>query len=287
MGTAQLDCTINWFFADGSTDYYNSCSPQGNMSVPYNVRGFQYAASGNAYIGMITYGLNEPAPPYYREPAMTKLTQTLSSGTKYYVSFKAVLTLNDFESCCASNKLGALFSKVPYSTTNKAPINNFAHVFTNSIISDTLNWTTVAGSFVSDSAYQYITIGNFFSSPNTSYIDYKGNFPQTSAAYYYIDDVKVSTDSTLVYAGINKHINENENFSFYPNPVETRLYVHCPRFENLIIKIVDTLGRTVLNSSLQKENSIDLAILTSGIYLAIIVDTKENKIIKTKKINKL
>lgn len=287
QSAGQLTCSTNWFIAGGSTDYYNACAPQGYVSVPSNFYGFQYAASGASYIGMVTFGLNEPAPPYYREPAMTKLTQTLSIGTKYYVSFKAVLTINDFESCCASNKLGALFSKVAFSVDDKAPINNFAHVYSNIIITDTLNWTTIAGSFISDSAYQYVTIGNFFSSANTSYIDYKNNFPQTAGAYYFIDDVKVSTDSGFVYAGI-KTINPlDEKIDIYPNPVVNELTVHSSKYKKLDFNLFDLSGRLLITKEIISGHACDLSFLASGTYVATIVNRQDNKIIKIKLINKL
>ncbi|MBK9286066.1 MAG: T9SS type A sorting domain-containing protein [Sphingobacteriaceae bacterium] len=287
FGTAQLDCTSNWFFAAGSTDYYNACSPQGNMSVPYNVRGFQYASSGEAYIGMITLGLNEPNPPYYREPAMTKLSQALSIGTKYFVSFKAVLTINDFEACCASNKLGALFSKVPYSITDKAPINNFAHVYTNSIISDTLNWTMIAGSFIADSAYEYITIGNFFSSPNTSFIDYKNDFPATSAAYYYIDDVIVSTDSDFVYSNIKKTPFNLNSLNLYFNSTNNTIFVDTDLNDYLCLELKDILGRTIYTTTFHASCRVDFSAFISGTYIVQIIDLKRKSLLKTKKIIKL
>ncbi|HTF03498.1 MAG TPA: hypothetical protein VK826_05705, partial [Bacteroidia bacterium] len=36
-------------------DYYNACSTGGN-SVPYNTTGYQFAHSGNAYVGLGAYG---------------------------------------------------------------------------------------------------------------------------------------------------------------------------------------------------------------------------------------
>lgn len=285
VGTAQLDCTSNWIMADASTDYYNACSPPGNMSVPLNVRGYQNAANGSAYIGMITYGLNESNPPYYREPAMTKLTQKLQVGTKYFVSFKAVLTINDFEGCCASNKLGALFSKNAYSMINKAPINNFAHVYSNTIITDTLNWSMVSGSFISDSAYEYITIGNFFTSPNTSFIDYKNNFPQTSGAYYYIDDIRLSTDSNFVYVGSKPLIASNSLIKIYPNSVIDDIVIEST-IEHLTVNLYDNLGRLILHRQIQKSGKLNLNSISTGLYLFVAINERNNEIILTKKIHK-
>ena len=70
----------------------------------------------------------------------------------------------------ASNKLGAKFSTVSYSYSNPIQINNFAHVYSDSVIKDTTSWTLIKGEFTADSAYQYISIGNFFDDINTDTI---------------------------------------------------------------------------------------------------------------------
>jgi len=278
--SAQLNCTGNWFFSSGTTDYYNSCSPAGNMSVPWNIHGYQNAAEGNAYVGMITFQLNEPAPPFYREPVSTKLTQTLTLGQKYFVSFKSCLAIDNFESCCASNKLGALFSTIPFSNLNKPPINNFAHVYSNAIINDTINWTMIFGSFVADSNYTYITLGNFFSSSNTSYIDYKNNFPTTYASYYFTDDLKVSTDSSFVMNTNESAFDLLDGIQIFPNPSSEKLSCNI-NIASAIVQIFNSVGENVTIFLSIENNEIDLSRLDSGLYYLFI----QNRLInKTKKI---
>lgn len=264
--TGQTSYTNNWFWAGASTDYYNTCSPQGNMSIPENIYGYQNSADGSAYIGMNLFAYYESQSQFYiREPISSALTSALQIGTKYFVSFKVSLTLNNFESCCAVNKIGARFTTFPYTDANglnPAPINNFAHIYSNAIVTDTSNWTTISGNFIADSSYTYITLGNFFDSTQITMIDYFNNYPQTSASYYYFDDVRVSLDSIFVNS-LNK-INTKDGILIYPNPSNGKV-----EFNQLLIgkniEIFDLAGRKVFTDSIQS-NFIDLSFLNSGIY---------------------
>lgn len=272
--TGQLSNTGNWNWAGATTDYYDSCSPQGNMSVPLNIYGYQYAFEGSAYIGMNVYTINEGASSFYiREPAQTALNSTLSIGTKYFVSFKVALTLNNFESCCATNKLGARFTTFSYTDgngSNPAPVDNFAHIYSNSIVTDTVNWTTISGSFVADSAFSYITIGNFFDSTNLQIIDYYGNFPQTSSAYYFIDDVRVSTDS--IYVTSNKEVTKKlDGFFFSPNPSKGIIKMNAQGvLSKNFIEIFNSIGQQVFCKSVYNNETLDLTFLENGLYNIIV-----------------
>ena len=156
----QVARCLGWSVSKDSPDYFHSCDTQGfGVSIPLNAFGYQQAATGNAYCGFYTF--NSPAT--YREIIGTQLTSALNIAEKYYISFKVSLGDPVFNLLdCASNKIGALFSTVPYSLANPAPINNFSHVYSASVIVDSINWVTISGSFVADSAYQYIHLGCFF-----------------------------------------------------------------------------------------------------------------------------
>lgn len=266
-GSAQLSYTGNWAFAGASTDYYNACDTTYAASVPLNPRGFQYASYGNAYVGMVVLALDEVLDTgnyYYREPAGAFLTMPMTIGLKYFVSFKAALTLNDFEACCATNKLGVLFSTVQYSNANPAPINNFAHVYTDVVITDSLNWTTVSGSFIADSAYSFISVGNFFDTLNTVVIDYYHNYPLTSAAYYYIDDVKVSTDS--LFAIGEEIVNAPITINAFPNPSNGYVHIQSAESQLMSIELYDLSGRIVYQAKNILPCMIDFNFLESGMY---------------------
>ncbi|MFH2094810.1 MAG: hypothetical protein ABIJ16_03840, partial [Bacteroidota bacterium] len=161
--TNEVSKAIGWNNnSNGTPDYFHVCS-QYSVSVPNNVLGYQYPMDSNAYCGLYTYtwvSLNQ------REYIGRQISSPLIIGQKYYCSFCVSLASIDSStstSCnCASNNLGLLFTTTPYNYDiwNPTSIRNFAHINSNSIISDTLNWTTISGSFIADSSYQYFTIGN-------------------------------------------------------------------------------------------------------------------------------
>ncbi|GAA4410989.1 hypothetical protein GCM10023187_36290 [Nibrella viscosa] len=64
------------------------------------------------------------------------------------------------------------------------------------IVSETGRWHKVSGCFQAKEAYQFLTIGNFFSDQQTSYIevDRRGR-----GAYYFIDDVLVTETNLTNY----------------------------------------------------------------------------------------
>lgn len=209
-GPGQIQQAIGWSAFGGSPDYFNSCSPMSSYyGVPANAVGYQQAASGNAYVGIICFVNNV----FGREIIADSLIAPLSIGQKYFVSFKVSQADNASVVGYSINKIGAKFSTVTHTNVN---IDNSAHIYSNSVISDTVNWTRISDSFVADSAFNYIMIGNFFDDANTIIVNNGTGF----GAYYLIDDVCVSTDSILC-ANFSTSVEENNiirPFSFYPNP---------------------------------------------------------------------
>ncbi len=169
-GSGQIYFAKEWSAFRGSPDYFNSCSPTSSYySVPSNALGYQQAASGNAYVGIICF----VSSVFGREIIANSLIAPLSVGQKYFITFN-VSKANDASVVGYSiNKIGAKFSTVIHTNVN---INNKAHVYTNSVVSDTLNWTKITGSFVADSAYKYIMIGNFFDDANTTVVNNSPSF---------------------------------------------------------------------------------------------------------------
>ena len=73
-----------------------------------------------------------------------------------------------------------------------------------------------------------------------------------------------------------------EDFRFYPNPVQTNLYVEIPtQFSEVELKIYNQLGQKVLQTDLTSEsNTIDVSSLSSGIYLLKISTGNHSKTYK-------
>src|SRR3989304_8059835 len=159
---SKINFAKYWFNAStGTTDYYNACfdtlQPWASlMDVPSNFIGYEYAKTGNAYAGLFaSYGWLD-----YREYAETKLVSQLQIGTKYYVLF--YVSLPDSANY-ATDDIGILFA------SDSTYLNAFYNISATPQISNTqglfltnkIGWTRIEGSFVADSAYKYLIIGNF------------------------------------------------------------------------------------------------------------------------------
>lgn len=243
----------DWYTCGISPDYYNPCANGASVfGAPTNWFGYQNAYDGVAYIGLFTYYPNQ------REYVITQLAQTLTIGTKYYVS--AYISRADTE-ICASDKFGFKFSTVQYDAGNWAPTNNISQVYTNTIINDSANWVQVFGSFVADSSYQYMVLGNFFDDLNTDTLNCGYSL---AIAYYYVDMICVSTDSATCDIG-NNISNESSLpiISVYPNPSTDFVNIDFSQFVNPYdIIIYNSLGQTVFSK--QKINSSRSTINTTG-----------------------
>jgi len=274
-----ISLATGWHSAGYTPDYYNSCdSPNGQFEwgTPSNAYGYQYPASGNAYAGIETYGNFN-----LREFLSAKLIAPMAIGKKYFVSFK--VSRVDRIVSCANNKLGVLFSTVSYNLANDScndvpglMPHNFAHVYSTQIITDTANWTTVSGSFIADSTYQFIIIGNHFDDNNSDTIN---GDPNVTSGYYFIDDIYVSSDSIT---GIMKN-NTEQSIAVYPTITNDMLFFQTNTAAKASIKIYDLLGKLIVSQNIipLTLNSISLSEYDAGIYL-VSVNT-DNKII-TKKI---
>lgn len=272
-----ISLATGWYSAGYSPDYYNTCgSPSGptECGVPQNAVGYQYPASGNAYAGIATWGGG------VREYIATQLISPLVTGEKYFVNFK-VSRIDRFV-YCANNKMGALFSTVSHSlgndSCNHVPgllPNNFAQIYSTQIITDTANWTTVSGSFIADSAYQYIFIGNHFDDNNTDAICLDSNM----GAYYLIDDIYVSTDSLT---GITQN-NIEQFVAVYPTITSDIVFIQINIQAKASLKIYDLYGRLIVSKNILSltQNRISIQEYDAGIYIVSV--EIDNKII-TKKI---
>lgn len=241
-----------------STEYFNSCSQQGwqLFGVPTNDMGYQYAATGNAYGGLFTYGGTDN----YREHIGILLSTPLVVGVRYFASIK--VCLSDY-SDCSTNNIGLSFTTYPYDETKSLPILNHAIVYSSNVIEDSVSWIRISGSFVADSAYQYVTIGNFFGDSLTNRI----SIATGCNAYYFVDDVCVSVDSSECI--LNTHTSTLqvwEDIVVSPNPSNHQIKVSVSNLEALHFDLLNNQGEPVIEKS-DNQPVIDVSQVSPGIYL--------------------
>lgn len=274
----QINYATDWNAFSESPDYFNTCSPNIMLDVPNNFAGYQQPITGNAYAGIATYqySVNE-----FREIIGCALVSPLINGQKYFVNFKVVNAgLGSFGTNCCSNNIGARFSNILYSASNPPPINNIAQIYTDSIIEDTLAWQTIAGSFVADSNYQFLAIGNFFQDVNTNTLTFNTN---GCLAYYYIDDVCVSTDSAFAatWTSIKKYREDENSLRAYPNPTSGIIHLVYEEKSTSLFATYNSIGEQVFPEMIVTKNYIELNFneLNEGVYF-FQIQTEEKRITK-------
>lgn len=271
--SGEIDRADGWSSFSGTVDYMNSCAAPGYFCVPGNWAGYQPPAGGNAYAACVTY---YEAQPNYREYAGSLLNTPLIAGHRYFISFKASLSLGALISGVYATTIGVKFLNYephpPVPPPLLSPLTDNRDAVHSAVVTDTAGWTTVFGSFVADSAYRYIAIGNFFDDAHTSrtkLISY-GN-----SAYYYIDDICVSKDSAYAATYGNETtagIGEDHilSFSVYPNPVSDRLTVSRETATPYTLSVCNALGQAVYTKEAAGNQEIDVSGFPGGIYFICI-----------------
>lgn len=195
-------------------EYCNKCSSNVNCcSVPANARFFQYPHTGDGMAEVQMFFDESFSSPNKRDYLQGRLYTQLTAGRTYCVTFYA-----NFEganglaiaSGYAVDHIGAYLDdgSIDLDTGNSCGQPHpsiIPQVYTTSIITDSINWTEIQGSFVATGTEKFITIGNFFDKAHTSFIALN-TISGDSYAVYLIDDVSVIESDAVADAGLNKII---------------------------------------------------------------------------------
>ncbi|MBA3682805.1 MAG: T9SS type A sorting domain-containing protein [Bacteroidetes bacterium] len=184
----------------GNVLFYSTCY----SNVPYGPFGFQWAKTGNSF--GVTSVLCQPtlcATNNSRGYLRNRLKQNLQAGKTYCVKFYVNLSDN---SSYGIDGFGAYFGDNTLDTITQVngPITYLLPQVqnpTNNIISDTLNWTLVTGTFVANGNEKHMVIGNFKddASTNKLFIN-SNNFPHVYTTVL-IEDVSCIDINLPAYAG--------------------------------------------------------------------------------------
>jgi len=264
----QIHRATGWKSANGSPDYHHVCANWWTVSVPFNFRGFQPTISDfdSAYAGIYVHKTQHPS----REILSIDLSQELIIGRRYYASLIMAATYLSPTSCHC-NKMGIRFIsyKIPHNINGYSTgtlINNFAHIYTDSIVSDTSSWFLLEGSFVADSAYSGILVGNFFTPNNVNCFCRDST---SLLSYYFIDRICVS-ENPLYCPDFSTSV----RISSLPDNYEINLIgssIHIRNlglYENTKILMFDISGRLLLERELKPVNDlVDISHVSRGIYI--------------------
>ena len=271
----QLDYAIGWEVNAYTPEYFNACASGSEVGVPTNIYGHQEAATGVAYAGIITYSEDGlvPEPELHREHFGRYLSEPLAPGIPVHLSFKVSPAL--FGQSIVTTKwtcrgVGMRFTMGPLDPWNPLPPTNSAALYLEWPVLDTSAWLTVSGTFVPDSAYEYIIIGNFFSDSlsTPALVDSTGNF---GVAYTYIDDICVSVDPGVCDVGSGLTESVNLINDIWPNPATDLVSIELKGslVSPLIVELFDATGILVMRVPVQSgctQLSISLAGLPVGLF---------------------
>jgi hypothetical protein len=268
--------------ANYTPDYFNICYtnlgfPSNAMGIPSNTRGYQNARTGEAYIGLDLWEKNAPARDYIQ----LKFNNTLKHGHHY--AFTCYVNMaNKFRYATAN--FGAYFSldSVAMPTTDVLPFVPQIENSDSNILTDTLNWVPITGTYLANGGEQFLLLGNFkpvAEGFDTAY-QYYGSPTHANWAYYYIDDVSlIDLDSTL-------SVNENEAMAqveVFPNPAKESINLSGIAVEDrngVMVSVKDITGKLVLQTKLNANIPIDVSQLHSGLYFIYLESSKGKQMAK-------
>lgn len=270
---SQLDSSEFWITPTlGTSDYFNQCNLS-TVNVPNTFGGYQLAHSGVAFAGIFVW--NNGYSYSYREYIEVPLSTSLSAGVTY--NFEMKINLSN-SSVSNTYDIGAYFSDTIVSgVTNNInlpfvpQINNVVGNFP-----DSLNWTSVVGTYTATGGESYLIIGNFKNNPNT----YVTDSLTTTPIYVFIDDVYLAeTTVGIVEQNLGR-------VSVYPNPTNGLFTISTSeQIKDGSVEIYNAIGELVWSQKIMnQQTSIDLKNQADGLYfLKVIVD---GELIEMKKVVK-
>lgn len=285
----QIFQANGWINCGATPELFAPCGSLNGVGSPANQFGYQNAASGVSYAGLFTYWKDSPN---LREYIATQLSSNLIIGTKYFVSMKACAAFAPISQVGVtldfSNNLGFLFTTYIIDSSIAQATNKY-QVKYNSIISDTINWTVISGSFIADSSYSYLTLGNFLDDSSIS-VDSSYN-PSNSAfhtSYYYIDNVCVTNDSLYnenYITGIRNTSPSDFEVIFSPNPTKNNFIIKSSNLTEILEVDFYNIYGQAMKTIPMPFNFIDISEFSPGTYYVKI--NRKNKPSITKKIIKI
>ena len=262
---------LGWFSASGTPDHFMSCLPYGSFNgAPLNFLSYQYPEDGECYAGVTTYR----EFPEVREYFMVELLEPLEVGVRYYASFYSSPGWDGYSlnppAYLATSGIGMIFTTQqrqweigdPY----PAPL-NYAQVYSPTILTDTVNWTLVSGSFVADSAYRYVMLGNAFDNASTDTLHF-ASFNWVPLGYISIDNVCVSIDPNGCPLTVGVVDLKDAPVRLFPNPAQGQISI-VGMESGTTVGIHDAVGRIVWHgASVVDDLVIDVDHWSRGLYMA-------------------
>lgn len=215
-GFGTIHYAKHWFSPSKSSDYFTPCYNNPFTywhGTPTNSLGHQEAHDGEAYAGIfaIDYSPNHPTLNHvsYREYLEGTLASPLLNDSVYTVKFYVVATESINNNTVVTDRIGAYLHKdffeptqLPIGVSSVIDVKPQIENPHGRMLSDTANWTLICGYYKATGEEAFITIGNFYTNENTSFISISPYSINSVEAYYFIDDVSVEKSPINPYQWI-------------------------------------------------------------------------------------
>lgn len=243
----QLNGNVaGWSTCALTPDYFNACRDSSDFGVPLNWFGYQLAADGIGYVGMITH---QGTTPHVREFICASLTSPLTIGYPVLLTMKVALGNGGsypYPVQWTCRGIGMRLTTQPFEWLPQTPYPNSAQLHLNEVLTDTMEWMHLSTIYIPDSAYEFVTIGNFYDDAHSmiTILDSSGGF---NFAYAFVDDVCISSIADGC-DGINS-IRDQQSLAEWSTviPFSDQLQISfmAPTLQPLFLALSDLGGRIV------------------------------------------
>lgn len=267
---AQWNLCNNWtnaggtqvggFFAD--PDYFHT-NGTGPVNLPNAAPAQVQAYTGDAVMGFLGYHDPAGGAVNVREYLQVELTAPLFVGEEYNISFWITNGFSQIGHYYSCDGIGVNLSTAPLSQTGNSYIDRPPLLEVQGEIWETF-WSNKSFLFTADSAYRYLTIGNFYPDSSTNRtVQISGPAP-FAGAYYFIDQV-----SLVVSVSSREEANDDHLVSVYPNPAEdlVKIEVHEWLVDGADYHLYGVDGRLLRSGHFSSSTQVDLEGLAPGMYL--------------------
>jgi hypothetical protein len=279
------DSPLYWRSWLNSPEYFHSCAQPVDgadtlVGVPWNGWSFQQAYDGEAYAGFFAFS----ETVQYREYVGVELLEPLEIGETYQVSFRTNLAWEGsyWYTGGASNNVGLLFTVNSNAWSGLSgpafPFRNYAHLYSSAIITDTVGWTLVSGSFTADSAYQHVVLGNFFDNAHTDVAVIPPGGGENT--YYLIDEVCVSRQIGCDGTAVGEHAGSGAHWAAF-DPASGNVLLTWSGQKRFNAEVIDLAGRVVGTGTSQGQAlRISATSWGIGIYIARLRNGAQEEIVR-------
>jgi len=205
----NVNCAKFWQPTDTNKYCYHLWTTSTSFSLPlapYLPTGFQYPRTGhNLILTQFWCDISSCTYTWSRGYPRNRLKTHLKPNTPYCVKYFVVNTNN---STIGTDSYGAYFGDQMLDTIKicTQPLVYLAPQiqWTGSVITDTLNWIAISGTFVATGTEKYMMIGNFRSNLTTNTLVINPTYLPALGHDLYVDDVSVIELNLPAYAGPDK-----------------------------------------------------------------------------------